>query len=179
MKKVLVIFHSLTGTSRNVAKLLCAQQGWPMAEITTVHRRAGGWGNLLCIVDSLFHLRPPIRYDGPHPADFDAVVLISPIWLMRLASPMRSFLADRRQRLPEVAVVSVMGGTGSPDAAEEVGRWIGRPVAWSTTVTAREVEDGRCAERMQALAAVLATLGESQEMARPVALPLDAPRSLA
>ncbi|MEJ8850670.1 flavodoxin [Variovorax rhizosphaerae] len=178
MKKVLVIFYSLTGTSRSVAKLLCAQQNWPMAEITQVHRRTGGWGNLLCIVDSMLHLRPPIRYLGPHPADFDAVVLISPIWLMRLASPMRSFLADHRKRLPEVAVVSVMGGTGVPDAAEEVGRWIGRPPAWSTTVTAREVEDGSCAERMQVFAAALAT-ADSQEIAQPDVLPLSAPRSLA
>ncbi|MEJ8856878.1 flavodoxin [Variovorax robiniae] len=168
MKNVLVVFYSLTGTSRNVAKLLCAQQNWPMAEITPVHRRTGGWGNLLCVLDSMFHLRPAIRYEGPHPADFDAVVLISPIWVMRLASPMRSFLSDRRGRLPEVAVVSVMGGTGCPDAAEEVGRWIGRPAAWSTTVTAREVADGSCAERMQVFGAALAGTPGSQVIAPPM-----------
>ncbi|MEJ8826700.1 flavodoxin [Variovorax humicola] len=151
-----------------MAQLLCAQQDWRIGEITEYHGRTDGWGNLRCILNALFYLRPPIRYLGPGPIDFDAVVLVSPIWLMRLASPMCSFVATHRKRLPEVAVVSVMGGLGSPDAPDEVGRWIGRQVTLSTTVTARDAKDGGCAERMQAFGAALAPTPAAQEIARPV-----------
>ena len=168
MSKVLVVFYSLTGTSRNVAKLLCAQQDWHMAEVTEAHGRAGGWGNLRCVLESLFRLRPPVRYSGPAPEDFDSVVLVSPIWLMRLAGPMRSFVVTYRKRLPQVAVVSVMGGSGGPNAPAEIARLLGRAPALSTTFTAREVNDGSCAARLQAFGAALASVQGAQEPVRPV-----------
>jgi hypothetical protein len=79
--------------------------------------------------DSLFRRCPEIRYDGPLPRNFDAVVLVSPIWALRLAGPMRSFAARRRDHLPDVAVISVMGGRGAPNAVAEIDspHWHGWP----------------------------------------------------
>lgn len=51
------------------------------------------------VLDSLLRRRPGIRYQGPDPADFRAVVLVSPIWMYRLAGPMRSFVVDGPHRL--------------------------------------------------------------------------------
>jgi hypothetical protein len=167
MSKVLVVVYSHTGTSRNVAKLLCMQQNWQMAEILEAGTRAGR-SSLRCVLESLFRLRPPIRYAGPPPEGFDAVVLVSPIWLLRLAGPMRTFVTDYCKRLPEVAVISVMGGSGGPYAAAEIAQRIGRAPAWSTTFTAREVDDGSCAARLQAFGTAVASAGASQEIARPV-----------
>ena len=116
MSKVLVVVYSLTGTSREVAKLLHSQQDWLVAEITAIHSRTGALGDMRCLFESMFRLRPPIHYAGPPPSDFDAVVLISPIWGFQLAAPMRSFVAMHRKQLPQVAVISVMGGSGASNA---------------------------------------------------------------
>ena len=124
MSKVLVVVYSLTGTSRNVAQLLCSQQGWEMAEIREASPRtaAGALGIARCIFESLLRLRPAIRYSGPPPAGFDAVVLISPIWALQLAGPMRSFVATHHDKLPVRAVITVMGGSGAPNAVAEIAR---------------------------------------------------------
>ena len=150
MTKVLVIFYSYTGTARRLAQLLCAQQGWAMAEVLERRPRTGARGTWRCVLDSVFRRRPAFRYQGPIPDGFDVVVLIAPIWVSRLAGPMRSFVHDRRTMLPDVAVLSVMGSRGAPAAVAEVARLTGRAPLLSGAFTTREVVDGSCAGRLQA-----------------------------
>ena len=174
MSKVLVVVYSYTSTSRRVARLLSQQQGWQLVEITEVRPRSGVLGALRCLLDSLLRRCPEIRYDGPLPRQFDAVVLVSPIWAQRLAGPMRSFVARRRDHLPDVAVVSVMGDRGAPKAVAEIGRILGRAPFSSTAFTTREVDDLGFAVRLQALGTALGTaLGssrQSQAVVRPAVL---------
>ena len=150
MPKILVIAYSHTGTCGRVAQLLCEQQQWPLAEVTDLRPRAGVLGTWRCVADSLLRRRPAICYAGPDPSRFDALVLVAPIWMSRLAGPMRSFVASRRSALPPLAVVSVMGRVGAYNAVAEVARLTGRQPLLGTAVAARSVEDGSCAEVLQA-----------------------------
>lgn len=155
MDKALVVVYSYTGTSRRLAQLLCSQLDWPLGEIRETRRRAGAAGTLRCVADSLLRRRPLIRYEGPDPRDFGAVVLVSPIWAYRLAAPMRSFVADRRADLPHVAVISTLGSSGGPNAVAEIGRLLGHAPILAAAFTAREVEDGSYAVRLQAFGEAL------------------------
>ena len=170
MSKILVVFYSCTGTSRRVAELLCSQQGWPMAEIVDARPRRGVLGSLRCVVESIFKLRPDIGYEGPMPRDFDAVVLVSPIWALQLAGPMRSFVARRRDHIPDVAVMSVMGGQGAPNAAAEIARLIGHAPLLSSSVTQREVDDGSYAARLGAFGTAVRAAKDSKAVVRPTTL---------
>lgn len=170
MNNVLVVVYSYTGTSRRVADLLSSQHGWPVAEIRETQPRRGALGSLRCVLDSLLRRHPAIRYDGPSPGNFDAVVLVSPIWMLQLAGPMRSFLALQGSRLPSVAVISVMGGQGASNAAAEVGALLGREPMLSAAVTMREVDDGSCAARLQAFGIAIGTAAHSHVVVRPVTL---------
>ncbi|HJS02688.1 MAG TPA: flavodoxin [Variovorax sp.] len=170
MSKVLVVVYSYTRTSRRVARLLSQQQGWQLGEITEVRPRSGVLGALRCRLDSLLRRCPEIRYHGPSPRQFDAVVLVSPIWAQRLAGPMRSFVAQRRDDLPDVAVVSVMGDHGAPKAVAEIGRILGRAPFSSTAFTTREVDDLGFAVRLQPLGKALGSARQPQAVARPAVL---------
>lgn len=167
---VLVIVYSYTGTSRRVAQLLCSQQHWYMAEIVELRPRRGAFGSLRCVLDSVFRRTPAIRYDGPPPQDFDVVVLVSPVWAQRLAGPMRSFIAKKCAQLPDVAVVSVMGGTGAPDVISEVTRRIGRAPILSTSLAMHEVDDGSFAARLQAFGTAVGSAEDSHSVVRPAVL---------
>ena len=125
MDKVLVVFYSYTGTCRQLAQLLSAQLGWPTGEIVDAHSRSGPTGTLRCVADTLLRRRPLIRYDGPDPKAFDAVVLVSPIWVYGLAGPMRSFIAERAADLRQVAAISAMGAQGASNAVAEIARLLG------------------------------------------------------
>jgi hypothetical protein len=167
MSKVLVVSYSYTGTCRRLAQLLCAQQNWPAGEITEIVPRSGAAGLWRCLVDSWLRRRPQIHYQGPSVSEFDAVVLIVPIWAYRLASPMRSFVAFYRDRLRHVAVVSVMGGSGGPNAVAEVAELTGhRPIA-SIGFHSREVEDGSCAQKLAAFATLVEAMEDTNPAVRP------------
>lgn len=170
MNKILVVVYSYTGTSRKVADLLCSQQAWPMAEIVETRPRAGALGGLRCLLDSAFRRHPPIRYDGPRTKNFDAVVLVSPIWGQRLAGPMRSFVGMRRNHLPNVAVISVMGGRGAPNAVAEISRLIGRAPILDAAFTMREVDNGSFATRLEAFGTAVRNAEGAQSTVRPVDL---------
>ncbi|HWI81125.1 flavodoxin [Ramlibacter sp.] len=155
MDQILVVFYSYTGTSRRLAQLLCAQLDWPSGEIVERQSRAGGSGTVRCILDTLLRRRPAIRYDGPDPAGYDAVVLVSPIWAYGLAGPMRSFVGEQRAKLRNVAVISVMGSAGASNAVAEIDRLSGRAPLIAAAFTSREVLDGSCARSLQAFGRAL------------------------
>lgn len=173
-KSVLVVVYSYTGTSMAVARLMCIQQNWNLGWIEETRSRRGAWGSWRCLLDSFLHRHPPIRYHGPSPDDFDAVVLVSPIWALRLAGPMRSFVAAEQARLRDVAVVSVMGGQGGPKAVAEMADILGRAPIMTTTVTAREVNDGSCAARLQVFGAAVQSAEDSNPVVRPTTLSAEA-----
>jgi flavodoxin len=153
MNSTLVVFYSLTGNSRRLAQLLAAQNGWPVGEVVEVRPRiASGWGFVRCALDSLFHRRPVIVYEGLDPAAFASVVLVTPIWMGELAGPMRSFVAIYKERMRRFAVLTTMGGRGSSNAFAEIARIAKRDPVIGETVTAREVEDGSCAQAVEAFA---------------------------
>lgn len=168
MSKVLVVCYSYTGSSRRLARLLALQQAWTLTELQEERPRGGLSGTLRCVLDSLFRRQPATRYRGPYLGKFDTVVLVSPIWVGRLAGPMRSFLARHRTELRDVAVVSVMGGSGAPDAAAEVGRILGRTPLLDAAFTNREIEDGSCAARLQAFGSALRDAKAPAPAVRPV-----------
>ncbi|MDR7270259.1 hypothetical protein J2X20_002917 [Pelomonas saccharophila] len=169
MGKILVVTYSFTGTGARLTELLCRSRDWASAQVVE-RRPRKSWITLRCALESLFRLKPPILYKGPDPADFDLVVLVAPIWLTRLASPMRSFVASFRGSLRKVAVVSVMGGKGGQNAPAEIGGILDRAPFMSTSFTMREVDDGSYAPRLLAFAAALDAATDPGGEMRPFVL---------
>ena len=155
MRKTLVIVYSYTGTGRRLAALFAKQQRWPVTEIVEQRRRAGKLGSLRCVLDQLLRRRPRIRYVGPRLEAFDSVVLIAPVWVGRLAAPMRSFVAEHADRLPELAFISVSGSAAPSTAAAEIAQLADRTPFVVAAFTAAEVADDRCAERAESIGAAI------------------------
>jgi hypothetical protein len=150
MSKTLVIVYSYTGTGRKLARLLAAQQSWPTGDVLELRSRAGAWGTLRCVLDSLLRRHPSVRYAGPRVNEFDSVVLITPIWLGRLAGPMRSFIANYAESLPDLALIAVSASGRPSSAAAEVAELADRTPLLEAAFTASEIDDGSCAARLQA-----------------------------
>jgi hypothetical protein len=140
MDTILVVCYSYTGVSRKVAQRLSSQEGWQLGTILDESPRSA----MRCALDSLLRRRPAVRYEGPSPGDFRTVVLVSPIWVYRLAGPMRSFIAAHRDALQRVAVISTMGSSGASNAVAEVARLLGHAPVLSAAFTQRAIEDGSC-----------------------------------
>ncbi|MES3000105.1 MAG: flavodoxin [Pseudomonadota bacterium] len=158
MDNVLVVAYSNTGQSLRLARLLCSHTGWPLATIADEKPRAGAAGTLRCMLDSLLRRKPAIRYEGPDPADFRTVVLVSPIWMRRLSGPMRSFVAGRCASLRRVAVISTMNSAGAENAVAEIGGmtacapYLGSASLVHAVFTSREIDNGDFGGRLEEFA---------------------------
>ena len=148
MSEILVISYSNTGTSRRLAQMLCKQQGWPMAEISELQPRYGLSGQLSCLLDSWMRRLPSISYTGPPPNEYDAIVLVAPVWSWRLAGPVRSFLKLMSKQLPDIAMISVTQSLEALDVIAELSSLIGYFPVSSTTFTPEEVNDESCLTRL-------------------------------
>jgi hypothetical protein len=168
--KTLIVCYSNTGTSRRVADLLSGKFQWPRGEVNEARSRAGAAGTLRCMMDSLFRRHPAIRYEGPDPRSFDTVVLIAPIWLYRLAGPMRPLVRDHASGLQRVAVISVMGGQGATNAFAEIDQIVGRPPILSTAFTARAVDDGSYASGLEVFGRAVRDNAKTDNAMRPTEL---------
>lgn len=144
MDSILVINYSFSGVSRRAAELLCSHHGWPLGTIVEDAPR----GTLRCVLDALLRRHPKVRYEGPDPGDFRTVVLVSPIWMYRLAGPMRSFVRDYRTVLQRVAVISTMASGGAVNAVREMAATLGRAPIATAAFTQRELEDGSGTARL-------------------------------
>ena len=171
MTKVLVVVYSYTGTGRRLAQVLCAQQGWPLSEVIELRSRKKGMrGTWRCVLDSMLGRRPRVFCDGAAPERYEAVVLIAPIWIGRMAGPMRSFVAMHKPALRNTALITVMGSRGAAVAAAEFTRLTGHDPMLQTAVTTREVDDGSFAARLQAFGTTFKAALEPSSPLRPTFL---------
>lgn len=152
MDSVLLVCYSYTGTTRRLAGLLASHHGWPLGQVRDTHPRSGTLG---CVLDSLLRREPLVTYEGPDPAGFRTVVLMAPIWMYRLASPMRSFVHVHKQDLRRVAVVCTQGAGGASNAVAEIARIIGHAPVATASFLQREVDDGTCTSRLLEFGAAL------------------------
>lgn len=150
MDSMLVVCYSETGVALQVARQLCETHGWPLGE---VHERRQG--HVLLLLKSLLGWKPRIAYQGPDPGDFRTVVLVSSTKAGHLAAPMRSFLAQRRDALKRVAIITTVGSDDAPSTVAEVSQLLGRAPIHNATFTVREIEDGSGAQRVATFGDVL------------------------
>ena len=110
-----LIYYSLTGNTRIVAAELGSAFGCERLELTSLRERTGFW-KVNCVFDQLFD-----RDDLPGPVTLDAsqynpIIIACPIWIHRLASPMRTFLNHRRLAGKDVyVIVTHQGNYGDKD----------------------------------------------------------------
>jgi flavodoxin len=140
MPDVLVVFHSRTGHCRDLARLMSEQRGWALAEVAWPGKQPS---YTRCATQAILRGHPAIRYQGPDPAAYDVVVLVSPVWCWRLCPPMRSFIRSMQGKLGRVAVLSCMGGSGASNAVAEVEHLIHRPVVAKLALRQSEVDAGQ------------------------------------
>ncbi|MBN2107318.1 MAG: hypothetical protein JW832_07810 [Deltaproteobacteria bacterium] len=111
----LLIYYSLTGSTRIVAAELGRALRCEQLELTSLRERTGFW-KVNCVIDQLFD-----RDDVPGPvkleiAQYNPIIIACPIWIHRLASPMRTFLDHGRIAGKEVyVIVTHQGNYGDKD----------------------------------------------------------------
>ena len=98
MTKTLIVFHSRTGYTRRAAQALADRLNADLDEIQIVQPLDGRIGYLMCAIEAMTGLAPAIRAARKDPANYDLIVVGTPVWFWSLASPVRSWLEEHQLR---------------------------------------------------------------------------------
>jgi flavodoxin len=112
-QKVLLAYYSRTGTTKLVAQAISAILACDVEEVVDTRNRHGVFGYLRAGFDAAFRrltALKPTRYD---PADYDLVIVGTPVWDASLSAPVRTYLTLHKGRFKNVAFFCTYGGSGS------------------------------------------------------------------
>ncbi len=112
MSRILVAYYSRTGTVREVARRLATALGADIEEIADPTPRAGVLGFMRSGFEARRRRIPAIAPSDRNPADYDLVVIGTPVWAMSVSSPVRAYLQRHRSDLRATALFCTCRGMG-------------------------------------------------------------------
>lgn len=155
MSRILVVYYSRTGNTRTLAGDLVAALRADVDQLDDRRDRCGVFGYLRCAREALrkrtIELLPP-AYD---PANYDVVVLGTPVWAGNISSPLRSYVAARKAQLQRVAFFCTQGGSGAEKVFGDLAELCGQPPLATLAVNGREIAKRAYAQRLERFAAAI------------------------
>ncbi|MBS1606556.1 MAG: flavodoxin family protein [Bacteroidetes bacterium] len=123
--KTLIAYYSFTGNNAILAASLKERLGADLYEITEPRPRKG----TTILLDILLGRRPRINPPTVNATRYDRVILVGPVWNAKIASPVASFLAWLKGKIPSYGYVTLCGGRDGQQEkmVRELGRIAGKP----------------------------------------------------
>jgi len=138
--RTLVVYYSRTGNTHRLAEEIASHF---KADLDPIRDegvdRSGWWGYLLSGWQALSGATPPIHRAAKDPADYDLVVIGSPVWNWSLAAPVRTYARRHARQFRQVAFFCTEGGSGERRVFEELERLCGKPPRASIAVRERDL----------------------------------------
>lgn len=142
MKKILVAYYSRTGTTKKAAELIAQKLGAELEEIKDTVDRSGIKGYLLSGRDATLKRLTELHPIAKNPAEYDLVVIGTPIWSWNVSAPIRTYATEQKKNLKNVAFFCTMGGSGNERAFATLSEISGEKPLATLALKTREVVAG-------------------------------------
>jgi flavodoxin len=152
INKILIVYYSRTGLTRKIADRLQAKLKCEVEEIISSKKRSGVVGYLLSGKEAAQKKAAEIQPTLKNPADYDLVIIGTPIWSWNLSSPVRAYLLQNADRLKRVAVFCTMSGSGDKSAFTETEKICGYNLLASVSFLSKEVAAGKFEAKLEKFA---------------------------
>jgi len=147
--KILIVYYSRTGLTKKLGEKLADTLSAQTEEIKDEVARGGVIGYLRCGKEAMQDISPVILDSKNNPADYDLVIIGTPVWAATMASPVRSYLIAQKDKFKRVAFFATQGGEGANRTVEKMTEVCGlKPVA-SLVVLSREIVKDSCSDKVQ------------------------------
>ena len=140
----LVVYYSKTGLTRKVGESVSDLLQCDREELFEQKRYKGMSGYVSMGLEGILKKRVDIKEPVKDPANYDLVIIGTPIWCMSLSSPVRSYLFRHRGRFKAVAFFATQGSIGSVNAFKEMEKISGKKPVSTMEIDRRDKLDGEC-----------------------------------
>jgi flavodoxin len=153
--KILLMYYSRTGTTRRIAEEIRGSLGCDVEEVVDKKSRSGLLGWLRAGRDggvgNLTHIGPGER----DVSDYDLVIPGTPIWNGNVSAPIRTYVVENRERMPEVAFFSTQDGEENKAFDEMEGLCGKAPIVVVQLVSKREIKTGENKGKLEGFLSVV------------------------
>lgn len=150
MQRVLVVYYSLTEHTHQVAQAIASTCGADIERITDMAGpRSRPSGMVWLVVQALFRRTVPIQPRRHEPADYDLVILGTPVWAGSMTPAVRAYIEQAPGQIKQLATFCTEGGANGERALKQVADLVGLPARAQLIVTEAELKSGAYATRVR------------------------------
>ena len=154
--KPLVVYYSRSGITKKVAIELAQALGCDIEELVDTQKRSGlfGWirSGRQAMKEKLTTLQP-LKKDI---TQYDIVIVGGPIWASKMSVPVRTFIAQNKDKMKEVAFFFTSGGKDNePKIFPAMEQFCGKRPRATLGLRTVEVKKDQYKEKVQAFAKAL------------------------
>lgn len=151
--KILVVNYSKTGNNKLLADIISKKLSVDTEDIIVKKKMS----MMSIVFDMMFSRTPPINEPVKNPADYDHVVMIAPIWMGKVASPLFSYIKKYSHTIKNYSFITISGGAlGSNDNfPAHIDDIVGKKSANTTQLFINDLLTGADKNQMKKTAAYL------------------------
>jgi flavodoxin len=123
--KALVVYYSRTGVTRKVGQAIAQVLSADLEELIDTKNRKGPIGFVVAGKDAATKQLVPIEPPQKNPADYDLVVVGTPVWAGTMSTAVRTYLSDRGKDIQKAAVFCTTHSSGIDKTLAEMAELIG------------------------------------------------------
>ena len=143
MARILVVYYSLTGHTRQVATSIAQACGADIEPILDVAGRQPKPSDLFWLgLRALLHRAEDIREPKFDPANYDMVIIGTPVWAGNMASPVRTYVTRYQGKLKRLALFCTEGGANGDRALGRIAQMLGLVPSAQLIITEPELASG-------------------------------------
>jgi len=150
MNKCLLVFYSHTGYTRRVAEQVAKRAQCDICDIQERHPRSGFSGYLRSALEALTGREPALQEHGHDPSRYAVVIVGTPVWVGRVASPVRAFLSGHPLGEARMAAFCTYGGNGAEKALDMLAQLAGKSPVSRLALTDSEIDSGGTERKVEA-----------------------------
>lgn len=147
--KTLIVFYSRTGTNKKVAEALAQKLNADLEEIQSAKHYSGPIGYLIAGREAMKKIPAKIKALAKNPAEYDLVILGTPIWSFKMSSPVRAYLIEQKDKIKKAAFFCVRGGSDAQPTFDEIAELIGQNPTASLALLTKEVAGNNFEEKLK------------------------------
>jgi len=149
MSKILIVYYSRTSITKKVAELLSQNLSVDLEEIKSAKNYSGPIGYLMAGREATIKKPAVIEPTTKNLADYDLVILGTPIWSFNVSSPVRAFIEQNKDKIKNTAFFCTMGGSGDVRAFAEMEKISNKKPLATLTFLTKEAVNNRTEEKIK------------------------------
>ena len=138
--KTLIVYYSRSGKSEIIAKDLQNKTGCDIDKIEYAKKNKVSY--IGAIFEALGRKTTQIKGAAHNPGDYDRIIFVTPIWVGRMATPVRSYMAEKRTDIKSYSLIAACGGSEITETVKDAVNIMQKEPAVSERYLAKDIDKG-------------------------------------